>query len=274
MTLSSPFVLYLIYVEHITMKLKANLHFHSKEDPQDVLDHNLFDGVDKALELGFDVLAVTCHNKMVVRDHHKRYASEKGLLLIPGIELDVYEKWTKKRNHVVILNCDRLVEKVRTFEDLRRYKAAHPDIFIIAPHPFFFGYISLGKYLIEYIDLFDAIELSWFYTLWNNPNVKAAKVAEKYSKPFVATSDTHYLRFMHTSFTTIDAEEKTIPSVFKAMRNFDYENTTSPRPLFEILFIFGYHELRSTIKRILRDFRIFLHGKRKVITSYRDETQH
>ena len=130
-----------------TMKLKANLHFHSKEDPVDIISYDLFEGIDKAAELGFNVLASTCHGKNICLDRHVKYAAEKGILLIPGVEANIYELGTRRRNHVVILNCNESVNNVRTFHDLKRYKQMYPEIFVIAAHPYFYGNFSLGQRL-------------------------------------------------------------------------------------------------------------------------------
>ncbi|MCK5027649.1 MAG: PHP domain-containing protein [Candidatus Pacebacteria bacterium] len=253
------------------MKLKANLHFHSKENSLDIIEYNLFDGIDKAVELGFNVLAVTCYNKFIITDHHKKYAAEKGILLIPGIEINIHEKWTKNYNRVVVLGCDETATTLHTFEDLKRYRAEHPEIFIFVPCQYLFERVDFKKLVEKHIDLFDAIELSWFYTLWFNPNTGAAKIAEKFNKPFVATSDARFLRFINTGFTTIETEEKTLKSIFKALRSFKYENTTTPRTLFEIIFIFGYYKIRSTYKKIKRNIRMHFQEKKKYVTSYRNE---
>jgi predicted metal-dependent phosphoesterase TrpH len=236
------------------MNLKTNLHFHTKEDPLDIISYTLFEGIDKAAELGFNVLASTCHTKNVCLDHHVQYAAEKGILLIPGIEADIYEQNSTRRNHVLILNCDATANNIHTFEDLKQYRLDHPDIFIIAAHPYFYGNFSLGDRLETYIDLFDAIELSWFYTTWSNRNRKAAEMAEKYSKPFIATSDTHFFSFMNTNFSTINAKHKTVESLFDAIRAGNYENTTSPRSLFDIFGIFGYHQVVMELAKMKRKF--------------------
>lgn len=238
------------------MKLKANLHFHSKEDPYDVIDYDLFEGIDKAAELGFNVLASTCHKKNICTEQHIAYAQRKDILLIPGIEANIYEEGSNRRNHVVILNCDTSADAIRTFGDLKKYRESHPAIFVIAAHPYFYGNFSLEERLEKYIDLFDAIEHSLFYTQWFDRNVRGARVAETYGKPFIATSDTHFFNFMNTSFVTIDVEEKTPRAIFSALREFKYKNTTSPRSLFDIFGTYAgwmiMEELQKTYRNIIK----------------------
>ena len=215
------------------MKLKANLHFHSSEDSYhgDGICYSLFDGIDYANSLGFNVLGSTCHRTVVCTSEHIKYAKEKGILLIPGIEADIYNKDRTSRNHVVILNCDKSIEEVVTFKDLEKYKNEHPDIFVIAPHPFLYEGWSLGPHLEEFIYLFDAIENSWFYSEWYNINKKAKLIADKYNKPFISTSDTHIFDFMNKSYTNIEAEKNTTTSFFQAIKKHKIKNTTSKRSL-------------------------------------------
>ena len=45
---------------------KANLHFHSAEDPKERhITYNVYEGIDYAKELGFKVIGLTCHEKFV-----------------------------------------------------------------------------------------------------------------------------------------------------------------------------------------------------------------
>jgi hypothetical protein len=235
------------------MYLKANLHFHSKEDPIDPIDYDLYEAIDHAVGLGFNVLASTCHTKNIVTEQHVHYAEKKGLLLIPGIEANIYEEGAPhRRHHVLILNCDSSANDVHTFEDLKRYREAHPEALYIAPHPYLYGNFSLGEKLEEHIELFDAIELTWFYTRWFSRNTRAAQMAKKYNKPFIATSDTHFLTFMDTNYVTVDAEERTARSFIDALKKHVYKNTTSPRSLYDIFGIFLYHAFLVEIFKVGR----------------------
>ena len=47
----------------VDMKLKANLHFHSREDPQDSVPYTLQEGIDEASRLHFDVLAIALRDE-------------------------------------------------------------------------------------------------------------------------------------------------------------------------------------------------------------------
>jgi predicted metal-dependent phosphoesterase TrpH len=208
------------------MNLKANLHFHTADDPQDWIPYTFFEGLDRAAVLGFKILALTCHRKAAATPEYVRYAAKRDILLIPGIELEI------RGRHVVVLNVTAEAENIRTFDELRRYKKDHPEIFILAPHPFFYGNYSLKKHLEKNVDLFDAVEKSWFYSENFDRNIGGKMIAKKHRLPYLATSDTHILRFLDASYATVTAPEKTIPAVFAAIKNGAFLNTSSPRKLW------------------------------------------
>lgn len=210
------------------MKLKTNLHFHTADDPKDPIAYSTKEGIDKAAELGFDVLALTCHTSVEWTQEYADYAQEQGVLLLSGIEANIGETPEEKR-HVVVLNCDKSAEDIRTFTDLARYQKDHPDVFTIAPHPYFPGPSCLGARLKEHIGLMDAIEHSWFYSKQWDKNKKATEVATAYDLPLVATSDTHFFDFLDTDYCVVDANEKTPEALFSAIRAGAFENVTRPK---------------------------------------------
>lgn len=220
------------------MKIKANLHFHTKDDVEDkekaamVADYDLFRGLDEAKRLGFDILAVTCHDFVADDPKYYEYARKLGINLISGVEKRVEGK------DVLILNAVKAAERVETFDDLKKYRADHPESFIMAPHPFFDGGYSLGKKLVKYIDLFDAIECSWFHFKFIDLNIKACDVARRHRLPFIATSDAHDLAMLGTSYTVVDAENSSTASVLEALRAGRFMNV-SPAARFWSTYVWG-----------------------------------
>lgn len=216
------------------MRLKTNLHFHTSDDPEDAVSYSTKEGIDHAAALGFHALALTCHGKAAWTEEYRAYAAARDILLIPGIELNLKEAHEDhgRGRHLIILNCTKEAEMVQTFADLKKYRALHPECFILAPHPFFYGNFSLKRYLHEHIALMDAIEHSWFYSSLCNRNKKAAHVARAHHLPFIATSDAHMFRFMDTDYAIIDAKEKTIPALFQAIRVHKITNVTRRKKLF------------------------------------------
>ncbi len=232
---------------------KTNLHFHSAEDGAHAITYSLYEGIDQAVRDGFNVLAVTCHRAVVATQDHIAYAREQGLLLISGIEAEIYEG--RKRSHVLILNCDRQAETLRTFHDLAAYRASHPDIFVIAPHPYHTGSYCLHDMLERYIHLFDAIERSWFYSRAFDQNRRAEAVARAYNKPYIATSDTHFFDYWNESYALIDTAS-TPEDVFRAIRQRAFENVSTPRALVRDMIIrMGSFMLVDTARVLIRRLR-------------------
>jgi hypothetical protein len=200
--------------------LKAQLHVHCKEDPQDNIDYSAKEVIDEAARNNFDVLSFTCHDKVIHTKELEEYAKRKKILLIPGIERTIEGK------HVLIYNItSKEIENIKTFQDLKKLK----NKLIIAPHPFHYLPACLKDKIIKY-DVFDAWEFSFFYTKLFNPNKKILKLAKKYNKPIVGTSDVHFIEDLNQTFTLIDAD-KNINSIFNAIKSNKIKVISSPLKL-------------------------------------------
>jgi len=190
--------------------LKADLHCHVGGDPQDDIEYTAEDLIDCAVELGFDVIAITNHREVWQNPGTISYARSHGLIVIPGVELDVEDK------HVVLLNVDKRAETIRSFDDIR--SSASRDRVVVAPHPFYPARTCLGKKLMEHIDVFDAIEYSFFYCRVLNPNACAEAVAKRVGLPMVGSADCHGLRWLGRTYTAIEADKKDVKSVIHAIK--------------------------------------------------------
>ena len=204
------------------MILKTNLHFHTDDEGGRSTIHSFYQGINHAEKLRFRVIGLTCHKRFTYKKEYADYARRHGVTLIPGIEANI------EGRHVIVLNCDRGIERVANFQELREYKQKNPQIFILAPHSFFPRQICLRGKLEKNIDLFDAIELSWYYLKWINFNKKARLIAQKYNKPFIATSDTHLLEYLNTSYALIDSKSPEIKDILEAIKKGQFKNVTSP----------------------------------------------
>jgi len=205
--------------------IKVDLHIHSKEDKQDKIYYTAKELIDRAVKLKFDVLSITLHNYLLEDKEITKYAKKKGILLILGAEIKI------KGKEVLVYNIKaKHLKNVKTFEDLKKLKRKFKDMFIIAPHPFFKTRECLGKYLREHIELFDAIEYSWFFTKLINFNKNAVKIAKKYNKPIIATSDAHRLENFGDNYSLINSK-KNIKSIFNAIRRNKIKIKSNPRSL-------------------------------------------
>lgn len=206
--------------------LKAQLHIHSKEDKRDNLNYSAKELIDKAFKLKFDILSFTFHDSLFYPEEIKKYAKEKKILLLPGIEKTI------EGNHVLIIGLETLPE-INKLSDLKKI---HDSALIIAPHPFYPKDYSLKKNLIKNINLFHGIEHSFFYKKFLNFNKKAIETARKYNKPLVGTSDVHDMRFLDSTYSLIDSK-KNKEEIIKAIKNNKIKMVTKPISLKSMFFL-------------------------------------
>ncbi len=231
------------------------MHVHCNEDPVDrFISHSAKELIDYAAKLKFNVISITCHNKVVYSKSLQEYANKKKILLIPGTERDIDNK------HVLLYNfTQEEVDKIKSFEDLRKIKK--PNQLVIAPHPFYVNLnpispaqFSLFKKLEENIDLFDGIEFCHLYTKrLNLPNNKARNIAKKYKLPLVGGSDSHNLDHMGSTFSFIDAKPN-IRSVFNAIKKNKIKVCSRPRNLYELTNILAFFTTKSLKQKIFNSF--------------------
>jgi len=205
------------------IRLKADLHAHAGEDRIDTVPYSSEQLIDMVAERGYQVLAITGHRYTTYTPQLADYARERGVLLVPGVELDVEGK------HVVVLNPDAEQAAATTFAELRalgRRNAA-----IIAPHPFYPVPGVLGSRLVKNIDLFDAVEYSSFYFRGVDFNEKAVRVAKEHGLPLLGSSDNHMLPYVDTTYSWIEVEEVSVAGVIDALRAGRITVVTKPASL-------------------------------------------
>src|SRR4030042_5804632 len=113
--------------------LKVDLHLHTAEDPLHQISYTAKELISIAADEGFDVLAITSHQCLTFSKKLSAYARERGILLIPGIEV------TLRRRHVLLLNPP----SGRSFPDFSSLLAMQrPDALVVAPPPYFPNHFS------------------------------------------------------------------------------------------------------------------------------------
>jgi len=181
--------------------------------------------IDEAARLGYEILAITCHNTDIWTESLSTYARNRGITLIPGMEVNAEGK-----RHVLVYNFRLPAEHLDTLKKIR--DRSRSDTLVIAPHPFFPGYVCLRGLLEKNPDVFDAIEYSGFYLKGLNFNRKGQKAAKKTGKPVVACGDVHYLWQLGRTFTWIYAEPG-VASVLRAIKEGSVRIQTAPLSLVE-----------------------------------------
>jgi predicted metal-dependent phosphoesterase TrpH len=225
--------------------IKIDLHIHTLDDPKDALDYSAHELLERAVALGFRVLAITLHDAVFDRAEVFADAAKMGILLIRAAEMRL------EGADVILLNLNRAeIESLRTLDDLAALrKRRGPSLFTIAPHPFYVFGGSIGEKLIEKIDCFDAIELCHFWGRFFNPNRRAVEVAKRFGKPLIATSDAHRLHAFGANYTSIPCPaELTVENVINALRSTPLRVTNPPCSLIDLMstiyFVFVAHPRR------------------------------
>src|SRR4030042_1574725 len=204
--------------------LKADLHLHTAEDPLDRVRYTAKELISKAADERFDVISITNHHQLTFNQDLLSYAQQRGILLIPGIEMTI------RRRHVLVLNppphktCSDFV----SLSKLRR-----PETLIVAPHPYFPGTYSLNGYLLKHLHLFDALEYCHFYSPMINFNQRALEVCHSFRFPLIGNSDAHFLAQLGTTYSLIYAETN-LESIFNAIRQKRIAVVTRPLTPFEM----------------------------------------
>jgi predicted metal-dependent phosphoesterase TrpH len=226
--------------------IKLDLHIHTLDDPKDKIDYTAHQLLERARTLGFHVLAITLHDAVFDRAEVFADALKMGVLLIPAAEVRL------EGADVVVLNVTPdEVARLQNFDDLRKLRAQRGDsLFTFAPHPFYVLGASIGSRLIAEIDCFDAIEWCHFYGGWFNPNRRAERVATKYRKRLIATSDAHRLHAFGSHFTSIPRpSELNAEAVLDALRHGPIRLTSPPSSLAEIVNAFYFVFIKHPLKR-------------------------
>src|SRR5258708_3541112 len=177
--------------------IKIDLHIHTLDDPKDAVDFSAHQLLERARSFGFRVLAITLHDAVFDRKEVIADAAAMGILLIPAVEVRLLGA------DVIVLNVTaEEIAQLKDFDDLRRLRARRGNsIFTIAPHPFYVVGGSIGSRLFAEIDCFDAIEYCHFHFGLFNPNRRAKRVAARFGKPMIATSDAHRLHAFGRHYT-------------------------------------------------------------------------
>src|SRR6266850_41735 len=225
--------------------IKIDLHIHTLDDPKDAVDYSAHQLLERARSLGYRVLAITLHDAVFDRQEVFADAAAMGILLIPAAEVRLCGA------DVIILNVtSEEIAELKNFDDLRRLRARRGNsIFTIAPHPFYVFGSSIGSRLLAEIDCFDAIEFCHFHKGLFNPNRRAKRVASRFGKPLIATSDAHRLHAFGRHYTSIPTPpELTVENVFAALRSGPLR-LTSPASSFAdlvsaVYFVFLAHPFR------------------------------
>jgi len=192
--------------------IKTELHAHTDGDRADRIAHSAEALIDRASTMGYGALAITLHDRWTDPAPLRDYAAGRGLVILSGIERSI------ERKHVLIINGPKDAERLRTFADLRAYRAANPSALVVAPHAFYPIPSALGGMLDQHPDLFDALEVNAMRVRGVDFNRRAMAWAAAHGKPLVGNSDLHILAQLGTTYSMVDASEPTPDAICDAIK--------------------------------------------------------
>lgn len=207
--------------------MKAELHSHCNADPIDypVCKHTSEELISNAARLGYEILAITCHNLDIWTEELSGYAANLGIILIPGMEVT-----TERMCHTLAYNFHAEADDLNTLKKIR--KLSREDTLVIAPHAFFPGHTCLKGLLEKNLDLIDAIEYSGFHVCGLDFNRRSELLAAKSQKPLVGNGDVHYLWQLGRTFTWVYSEPGVQP-ILRAVKQGAVRIQKSPLTWFE-----------------------------------------
>jgi predicted metal-dependent phosphoesterase TrpH len=226
--------------------IKTELHAHTADDLRDDIPHTTPQLVDHAAALGYGALAVTLHDAVCEVDAFVQHARARGVVLLRGVERTI------EGRHVLLINAPGpALLAVRTFDDLRALRAAHPAVLAVAPHPCYpigsaVGHAGLDRHGA----LFDAVECNSLYTRTLDFNRRAMAWARVHGKPVVGNTDLHLLAQMGTTYSLVDAAPEP-DAICQAIRAGRVELRTAPLPAWRAAWFFS-QMVASDVKRRVR----------------------
>lgn len=222
-------------------KLKVDLHVHTAADSVDNLPLDAVATVELAASFGYDAIALTHHDAYVELTDEVMEASERtGVLVMTGIEASLDDG-----AHVLIINCGPEIRGISSLEELERVR--RPEHLIVPAHPFYPCFGMGREKLVQWSELFDAVEWSQF---WNRhvrkPNLDAARFCKRRGIPLVGTGDIHLPRQMNKTYSLVDAD-KDATSIVRAVRAGLVEVVTEPLSLAEMAMIMAELTVRNQV---------------------------
>ncbi len=185
------------------MQIRADLHVHTTFSNDSLITPK--DLIYYAKKNGLNAVAVTDHDQLAGA---YKIAKETDFLIIPGMEV------SSSQGHIVALNVNELIPKgLSAVETVERIHKAGGVAIACHPYVYFKGCLKGAV-----CGAFDAIEVINARAVPFKSSVKKAEeAAEKFKLSRVAGTDAHYGPQIGYGYTVIDAEERSVDAIAKAI---------------------------------------------------------
>lgn len=211
-------------------RLKVELHSHTADDPIDLIPYTAEDLIDHAASLGYQAIAITLHHKQFDVEPLRRYAADRGIVLLPGVERTI------ERRHVLLINFSAATQNVNSFTDLEALRRREKGL-VVAPHPFYPKSKGLGSVADRHASLIDAVEVHGFHPvgidIFNN---RARRWAARFGKPLVGNGDVHRLSQLGSTYSIVDADPEP-DSICEAIRAGRVDVHSTPLSWFRLFWL-------------------------------------
>ncbi len=187
--------------------MKIDLHVHTKfswdglSTPKEV--------VDAALERGIDCICITDHNENKGAFEAMKYAFDKNILVLPGIEI------LTLGGDILGINIKKIIPDYRpakeTIQEIKKQGGL-----TVVPHPFW--PLSSLKNDTESLLSADAIEI-FNADMFRFINKKATDFVQKHNLAFTAGSDAHMAKFVGRAYLEIPQKNLSEKEVFEQIKN-------------------------------------------------------
>lgn len=218
--------------------LKIDLHIHTKYSKDgDIEPEEL---VKKAIELGFDAIAVTDHGTLKGAVETEKAAKKvaKDLIVFVGQEIKT------EKGEILVYNVrDEIDEKqdlIKTCREAKEQKG-----FLVIPHPYDLMRRGIGEHLKSVIKYADALEVFNARTIINRFNEKAMSFARENRIPVVVGSDAHFMSEFGRTYMLVESRKNPV-DILQAIK----KGRTKP--------VMQKQDMRSGMKRGLRKIRTYL----------------
>ncbi|NCA80147.1 MAG: PHP domain-containing protein [Sphingobacteriia bacterium] len=232
---------------------KADLHIHTVLSPCGSLDMSPVAIVDKALEKGLDIIAITDHNTTLQAECVQKIGKQKGLMVITGVEVTSKEEvhclaYFKEKNQISEFQeyIDQHIPNIQNNPDYFGYQIQvdENDNIVYQEERLLISAINQsveqilkkvktldGIFILAHIDKSKNSIISQLGFLPPDLEVDALEVTKRgldsgfieqnsylSNNLFVSNSDAHYIDDIGKSFTQYKLETLSIPELFKIIR--------------------------------------------------------
>lgn len=218
--------------------MKADLHIHTifsydgLPSPEEV--------VETAILKKIDCIAICDHGEIQGALLAQKFAKEKPILVIPGIEIK------SKDGDILGLNIQKKIpDGLSTKETIEEILKQGGMPAIAHPFDYFLPFSQIEKYVSFFKEKKVAIEIFNGSLFFNFSNLEAQNFAKKHNLPFIVGSDAHSLNFIGKAFLEIQKDCNSIEQVLEEIKN---KNTKVGFEKISLWSKFGDHLKRNLAK--------------------------